>query len=257
MTSQQREWYIKLMNQLALEIETGTNKDGRKMTASHILVKLLRLAQITSGFITLDANVDPETGDVKDPKKIEFTTPNPKLEELVEIIKETNEDEKLIVWSCFIPDIKQISARLEAEGIKFVTFTGSTSDEDRDKAVAAFNGKHARECKVFLGNPAAGSTGINLRGYEPDAPEDHGCNCTKVVYYAQNWSMVHRSQSEDRAHRRGTRVAVEYIDLCVLGTIDEEIRNRVVIKRTNADTIQDVREVMKRVLTAMPDQDDD
>lgn len=255
MTAKQRNWYIQLQDQLALEIEAGTNRDGKKMTAQHILTKLLRLAQITSGFATWDAEMNEDTGEIRNPKAIEFVDPNPKLEELVKIIGELDPNEKAIVWACFIPDVYEIEKRLAAMGIKCCTFTGSTNDEDRAAAESNFNNLPASEMKVFIGNPAAGGAGLNLRGYNPateGTPEDHGSNCTRVVYYSQNWSMVHRAQSEDRAHRRGTRVPVTYIDLCVPGTIDEEIRGRVVGKRVDAASIQDVREIMNRVLSVRP-----
>lgn len=251
MSKKQRDAYIKLQTQLALEIEDGS----KKMLAQHILVKLLRLAQITSGFMAWDATVDPETGDVTGARSIEYFDPIPKVEAIVEDIKSYGEDEKVIIWACFRPDIAALTARLKREGIPYVEFTGSTSDEDRQEAERRFNQLHARECKVFVGNPAAGGTGLNLRGYDPST-EDHGCNCTQVGYMSQGWSMVHRNQSADRAHRRGTRLPVTYTDYVVPGTIDEEIRLRVLGKTMNANEIQDVREIMKRVLETIPDEED-
>lgn len=257
MGKKQYDWYIKLQEQLALEIEEGLKQ--KTLTAANVLVKLLRLAQITSGFVCWDAQQDATSTHLLD-KELEFLDPIPKLECLLEIIKETDEKEKLIVWCQFRPDIKVIMERLKKEGIPACEYHGGTTDDDRAKAEYDFNCRPASEMKVFVGNPAAGGTGINLRGYDPDkegTPEDHGCNCTKVVYYSQGWSAVYRSQSEDRAHRRGTRVPVEYIDICVPGTIDEEIRTRVVKKRIDAKDIQDVRDIMKRVIEALPEMDDE
>jgi hypothetical protein len=156
-------------------------------------------------------------------------------------------------------------------------------------------------CTVFIGNPAAGGTGLNLLGYdtklykpEPvmegvnqiaaivmdndwmsynemdcrweedpngincfDSYEKHYVKtalpptyCDHVIYYAQNWSYPHRAQSEDRAHRRGTTTHVRYTDLVVPGSIDEEIRVRVVEKKVSATKIQDVRSVLQRIRLA-------
>jgi SNF2 family DNA or RNA helicase len=44
-----------------------------------------------------------------------------------------------------------------------------------------------------------------------------------VVYYANSYSLEHRLQSEDRAHRIGQRNPVTYVDLVSEGTIDERI----------------------------------
>lgn len=256
MTPTQRERYIQLQDQLALEIEGG-GEDGKQMLAQHILTKLLRLAQITSGFYSWDPKLDPESGDVIDARVIEYANPNPRLEQFIEDVRALGDDEKAIVWACFKPNIRQISERLTLEGIPHGCYTGDTSDADRAALENAFNRTHARDMKVFVGNAAAGGTGLNLRGYDPDATgdADHGCDCTFVGYYSQGWSMVHRNQSEDRAHRRGTRRNVRYRDYVCAGTIDEEIRVRVMNKTLTALTLQDVREIMRRVLEGVPDDE--
>lgn len=117
----------------------------------------------------------------------------------------------------------------------------------RERAVWAFNNDPT--CTVFIGNPSAGGTAINLWGYNPERPE-MTTNCDRVIYYSQNWSMPVRSQSEDRCHRIGTRKSVRYTDLVVAGTIDEEIRARVLGKKMRAIEMQDLREVLERVLRA-------
>jgi SNF2 family DNA or RNA helicase len=258
MSPRQHKRYVELQSQLALEIEEGLSGDGsRRMTATNILTKLLRLAQITSGFYAWDQVVDPDSGETLREGRIEREEPNPKIEAMMSVLTdpaEVAEHEKAIVWACFIPDVERICEELAKRGIPHVRFTGSTSDVDRAEAERRFNQQHARDCKVFVGNPAAGGVGLNLRGWDPNMGEqDHGCNCTHVMYYSQNWSMVHRAQSEDRAHRRGTREPVTYWDFVVPGSIDEEIRARVTMKQVNAAGIQDVREIMKRVLETVPD----
>ena len=217
-----------------------------------ILTKLLRLAQITSGFIVFNPVYDVN-GDVESAGSIDRLDPNPKVERLVEILKEKGPNQKTIVWSCWVQDIKTIASRLELEGIDAVTYYGGTSDADRDIAVARFNNDPA--CKVFIGNPAAGGTGLNLRGYDPD--KESSTNCDHVIYFSQNWSMVSRSQSEDRVHRRGTRVNVRITDLCIPGTIDEEIRTRVTDKRNVAYQMQDIRNILRILLDHDPDKNGD
>lgn len=256
MTKPQREAYVQLQERLILEIEAKEAEaaaQGRKMTVQNILTMLLRLAQITSGFLSWDPITDAD-GNLIQPKVIEPFDPNPKIDELVARIKQTGEKSKVLVWACFVPDLKAIDARLTAEGIDHVLYYGQTNDEDRKTAEDRFN--NDPKCKVLIGNASAGGTGLNLRGYNPEAEVDHGCNCDTVIYFSQDWSMIKRSQSEDRAHRRGTRVPVTYVDLCVPGTIDEVIRDRVVQKVENANKIADVKEVMRRVLETAPEEED-
>ena len=44
-----------------------------------------------------------------------------------------------------------------------------------------------------------------------------------MVYYANDFNLETRIQSEDRAHRIGQKNPVTYIDLISEGTIDERI----------------------------------
>jgi SNF2 family DNA or RNA helicase len=258
MTPEQAEFYVKLRDQLVSEIEDELSRDdknGRHVTVNNILVKLLRLAQVTSGFVGLDRELSDD-GLTLQPRRVDRFDPNPKLEALVELLKDKGLGDKTIVWACFTQDVKSIRARLEHEGINCVTFMGSTSEADRDAAVSAFN--RDPSCNVFIGNPTAGGTGLNLLGYDVDAPpEQQTTNCNHVIYYSQNWSMTARAQSEDRAHRRGTRGNVRVTDLAVPGTIDEEIRVRVTRKMISAYMIQDVRGILDRLVAAMPQSNGD
>lgn len=249
MTGRQKDIYRQLAEQLAVEIESEMSKDGNKsLVVSNILTKLLRLAQITSGFVVWDAKYSDD-GEVIEPKTTEdLDSDNPKIQALLDLAKEKDPSQKTIVWACFVHDIKRIKESLEAAGHKVVTYFGGTSDDDRVEAERAFN--YDDDCRWFVGNPAAGGTGLNLLGYPPGQEDDYSTNCDHVVYYSQDWSSTKRSQSEDRAHRRGTRQNVRITDLCVPGSIDEEIRTRVVDKRVSALQISDIRHILDNVLKA-------
>jgi SNF2 family DNA or RNA helicase len=212
---------------------------------------LLRLAQITSGFYKWNPTYNEE-GEVVAEGGVDRFDPNPKIEALIEILKEKGPNDKTIVWANWIQDIKSIRARLEQEGIGCVTFYGGTKEDDR--AIAEYEFNHNADIKVFVGNPAAGGTGLNLLGYPPGEGDDYPSNCNHVIYYSQDWSSIKRSQSEDRAHRRGTREPVRITDLCIPRTIDEEIRARVLKKRINAASIADVREILRNVLRGFIDE---
>lgn len=254
----QVEWYNKMLNDLAIELQNMGSMD--QVTANTMLVRMLRLAQITSGYLMSPAQSDPLTGAITSKPTVKYCQDiPPKVAKLLEIIKASTNNDKFIVWANWNADINIISKVLRDNNINYVVFTGSTSDLQRVEAEDRFNKQSAIHCKVFIGNAAAGGTGLNLRGYDPltlGTDLDHGGNCSYVVYYSQGWSMVHRNQSEDRAHRRGTRVQVNYIDLQCTGTIDEQIRDAVSDKSNKAKSIQDLREIMLKVLETRPDIDD-
>ena len=254
MSKEQRDYYLKIRTQLLVEIETEmaeAEADGRVLTVNNVLTRMLRLAQVTSGFITWDAQYSDD-GDEISARVVDRIDPNPKVEALVELLKAEGPKEKAIVWACWVQDIKTIRARLEQEGIDCVTFYGATKDADREEAVRRFNEDPA--CRVFVGNPAAGGVGLNLVGYDYwNDPPSQDTRASHEIYFSQNWSPTARSQSEDRAHRRGTRGNVRITDLVVPGTIDEEIRTRVLGKHMRAYEIQDVRAIMNRLLETDPE----
>ena len=266
LSAEQASAYNQLATTLMLKLEsqlaTADASSNRQMVVQNMLVQMLRLAQITSGFLVFD-EVVTEDGDVVEPKEIQFFSPNPKLDTLVKILKgfdsedeqyeAKSPDDKTIIWATWTADILAIQSRLEAEGVKCVAYYGGMSDKDREAAIQAFNCDPL--VTVFVGNAAAGGVGLNLLGYPPGKPEGYTTNANHVVYYSQNWSQVQRTQSEDRAHRRGTREPVRITDLCVPNSIDEEIRARVVAKKKMALEISDIRSIIKAVLSGVIDDD--
>lgn len=235
MTNKQYGVYRDLADQLAAEIENAKTGENEAVEINNTLTKLLRLAQVTSGFV----------GNEGEPIWIDKTPP--KLQTLLDIYEnELEPHEKMLVFVCFRPDLFRICEELTQKKIKHVKIYGDTPIELRQAACNLFNKNP--EVRVFVGNSAACREGINLLGYDPTGP-DSGMRATRVIYYSQNWSPVNRMQSEDRAHRIGTDMPVRYTDLCVPNTIDEEIRSRVLAKRDRAITATDLQDMLKRILS--------
>lgn len=257
MSPQQQNIYEQIRDEMLVEIEAELEgSENKSMTINNVLTRLLKLAQVTSGFVSFSQVLD-DNGEVITPASVDRFDPDPKLEELVRILKDKKPEEKTIVWSCWVQNIKTIAARLKLEGIDCVTFYGDTSDYDREANERRFNCDP--NCKVFIGNPGAGGTGLNLIGYPPEGheiykqtgktPDDWTTNCNHVIYYSQDWSMVKRGQSEKRAHRRGTRGPVRVTDLVVPNTVDTEIRTAVLDKTTRALEVSDLRRILQRLAT--------
>lgn len=254
MSDEQQKIYDQVRDQLYFEIKDDMGGE-KTMNANNILTKLLRLSQITSGFVTWDPIIDLDTGDVEVPKQIDRIDPNPKVEELIKLIRGHEEDgiepipadQKIIVWASWVQDIKTIMARLQLEGIGAVEFYGKTKDAERTEAERRFNTD--RDCRVFVANAACGGTGLNLVGYDWwNAEPKLSTDTTTEVFFSQDWSNPKRAQAEDRACRRGQRRPVHIIDLCIPNTIDEEIRARVLNKRLMAHEVQNLNDILTRVL---------
>lgn len=254
MTPHQRDIYEQAAEQLAVEIENDMNSsENKSLVINNILTKLLRLNQITSGFISWDPIQDLEE-ETTAPREIEFFSPNPKLDCIIEELKERPATSKTIIWCCWMPTIQRISERLTAEGIKHVMYRGKTKEAERDAAVKSFNEDF--DTKVFLGNPGAGGIGLNLLGYKPETPDEYETNADWTVWFAQDWSALKRWQGEDRNHRRGTRVSVRNTDVCVPGSIDDQIRDRLLKKKKNATEVSDISEIIKAVLEGLGEDDE-
>lgn len=252
MGKDQKRIYKMIATQLAAELQDALNDQPTAMTVSNVLTKLLRLSQITSGYAVSDRRYDDEGVEItKDSDRLKWFETIPKLDELMDILSKKTPDEKTIVWTCWVPTIKKISEALTAAGIKHVTYFGGTSDKERAAAEQAFNCDP--EVKVFIGNPAAGGVGMNLPGYDASNEDAYTTNADHTIYYACNWSFRQRAQSEDRNHGRGRcRGPVRYTDLIVPGSIDHEIMSKLQDKKATALEAQDVKQIMRRLLSFNP-----
>jgi SNF2 family DNA or RNA helicase len=256
MTPRQAEVYKRVAEDLLLEIEDEM-ENADAMTVSNILVKLLRLAQICSGYVVYDGRADVENDDVG-PKRLEWIDgENPKLEELVTMLREERGPlQKTIVACCFVPSVLKISERLEHEGMNHVKYHGAVKEAGRTEAERRFN--EDPDCRVMVGNPATFGIGLNLLGYPYwDAETKVMTNCDRIIVYDQDWSYSKREQLEARPHRKGTRTSIQVTDLVVLDTIDEDIRLRVMDKKHCAMDLVDIREVLVGILGGLGKERDD
>ena len=192
MTKQQREMYNSIKQYALVMLDSG-----ELSTAPAVITQMLRLQQIMSGHLKTD---DGET--------IYFESK--RMDALKELIEE--HDGKAIIWSRFRYDIQQITKMLNetfGQGCA-ASFYGDTPDDERQRVVEDFQDKNSK-LKFFVGNPATAGYGLTLT--EADL----------VVYYANDFNLETRAQSEDRAHRIGQKNNVTYVDLITDGTIDEKI----------------------------------
>ena len=125
---------------------------------------------------------------------------------------------KVIIWSRFRYDIKKIVSELSKVhgSSSVVSYFGDTSDADRAEAIKQFQFGEAR---FFVANPQTAGYGLTLTA------------ATNVIYYANDFNLETRVQSEDRAHRIGQHHPVTYVDLMTKGTVDvhivKSLRNKI------------------------------
>ena len=170
--------------------------NGKVTTTMTVLTQLMRLHQITCGYVTADDGT------------VQAVESN-RLNELMSILEDT--DGKVIIWANYQMSVSDIMKALTKKygANSFVHYYGLTPQEDRQDNIRKF--QNDPECRFIIGTPQTGGYGITLT------------QANTVIYYSNGYDLEKRLQSEDRAHRIGQKKTVTYIDLICEDTIDEKI----------------------------------
>lgn len=190
MTEAQKKFYDDM------KFRAVTDMGDINMTATTAMVKIGRLQQILSGWIT-----DDDT-------KMVITIPSNRVQAVIALVEESVES--VIIWCAYRMDVKLVSERLREEYPDDIVseYHGGIDGADREIAVRKFqNG----ESRFFVSTAATGGRGITLT------------KAGLVIYYSNSFDLEMRLQSEDRAHRIGQTKKVQYVDLRVKNTVDAKI----------------------------------
>lgn len=214
-TSAQRK-YDCLADELVLDIFG----DGSKVIATpNILTKLVKLQQMTSGFI------QDEDGKV-------HITGSDKIDALIDLVEGVDAKESIAIWTKFTHEIDLIRNALKDSPRKILEISGRIKGDDRHAAVKEFqDGPPA----IMIANMAAGGVGITLT------------RCATVIYFSRSFNSVDAMQSEDRHMRIGQTRNVIYYDLTCKQTVDETIVEALRRKKALADKMSgdDLRRILK------------
>lgn len=204
---QQKRIYDILKGELYIEI---TNINGEKIIdeSEEILKKLLRLAQIASNPFLIDKAYN------------EIPSKFPVLDILIENIIE--QKEKVIVWSCFVDNIRILYKRYKRFGS--LMLYGDIPIEKRNEIVKQF--KNDKEFMVLIANPAAAREGLTLT------------SANNAIYLDRNFNLVDYLQSQDRIHRISQTKECKIYKLIAKNTIDEYIDEIIYKKHKLAEYVQ-------------------
>ena len=205
MTDEQRRIYKDIQKKAVSLLSEGT------VTIRHLITQIVRLHQISCGFVKLD------NGSISE-------LPYHRLSELLEILEET--DGKVIIWANYRHDIQKIERELvKLYGSDTVgTYYGDVSQERREEVINNFQNLD-NPLRFFIGNTQTGGYGITLTA------------ASTVIYYSNSYDLEKRLQSEDRAHRIGQINKVTYIDIVCERTVDEKIVKALRQKQSIAQTV--------------------
>jgi len=189
----QRKLYDEMRAQMVCEIQ-GMSGEQFRAFASTALARLTRLSQLASNPALLHADA------AHTPAKFEV------LDGLVDDIMSVP-GRKVIIWAAYVRNIEALLGRYSQHGS--VALYGAIETAERQDIATRF--QTDADTRVLVANPAAAGTGFTFTA------------ATYAIYESMSWRYDHYAQSQDRNHRIGQTLPVNYLRLIAGDTIDEAI----------------------------------
>lgn len=199
---------LKTMKELNKEFvaECGTGH----VVVNNVIVKLVRLQQITSGFcITKESVFDNE-------QEQELNTA--KEDMLSEILQDLDPKENVVVFCIFKHDLEAIRRAARANDRKDFELSGAENTLDDWKK---------SEGGVIAVQIQAGSEGVDMT------------KANHAVYFSMPHSLAMYEQSKARLYRPGQTRPVSFLHLIAENTIDESLYRSLVRKKDIIEAIKD------------------
>ena len=201
-----RKKYKDLLDKSYTELENGA------VEAPNVLTKLLRLSQLTGGYIK-EENCE-----------IAEQISSAKMDELEDIVDECiSARKKLVVFARFIPEIDGIAQMLKSKNIQYAMIRGDV--KDRAGEVDKFQNNDAY--KVFIGQLQTTGMGLTLTAADT------------AVFYSLSYNFADYEQAKARIHRIGQKNNCTYIHLIAKNSIDEKVMEALQKKKNIADLVVD------------------
>jgi SNF2 family DNA or RNA helicase len=194
--------------------------DGQEVTAQMVITALMKMQQVTSGFMIDDK------GEI-----IDFcSNKNPKIDAVVDAMED-------IVGKAIVFAHYQQTVNLLEKGLKDykpLVIRGGMKADDVRELVKAFNGEDDR--RVLIAQTATAKEGLTLLGTENQP-------CFTTIFVENTYSLIDRTQAEDRNHRHGqTAEQVCYFDM-VGSPLESKIIKALQSKNDLVKTVMESRNV--------------
>ena len=215
MSNEQRKIYCELERDFVSFLNENDH-----IVAQLAITKSMKMRQVISGFaITSDSRTIP-------------FDKNPRLDALEQLLEQSTQESKVVVWACFKQDHKIIGQMLKdkfkwKEGVQYVFLTGEQSESQKNDNMNLFRSNG--DCRVIVASQQAGGIGVNL------------VEANTMIYYSRTFSLGQDKQSEARCHRGGSQQhkSILRIDLVTKGTVDELVMDALQNKQDVANAIID------------------
>jgi SNF2 family DNA or RNA helicase len=176
--------------------ESYAEISGGEITTANVLSKLLRLSQITGGFLTNDDDGNTES------------VSTAKLNALEDILDDAmNENRKVVIIARFTPEIEAICKLLEKKKISYSRVDGKV----KDRATEVEKFQNNPDISAFVGQIQVAGLGLTLTA------------SSLMILYSLDYSVANHSQTLARIHRSGQTQTCSYYYLIAKNTVDEKI----------------------------------
>lgn len=209
MTAEQRRVYNEMAESLFVELE-----GGETVTARIALSKLMKLREITGGFVITDAGEPVEVGS------------SPKLKELDHLLEQimASEEHKAIVWVQYRWEARTIIARFKKK-YGAAGLYGDLTQRVKDKNIDRF--LDDKKARLLVCHPQSAAHGLTLTV------------AAYSIYYSLSHNFEEYYQSSKRIHRPGQNHPTFYYFLVCANTIDQSLLTCIQDKKNMQDILID------------------
>jgi SNF2 family DNA or RNA helicase len=158
------------------------------------IYKAIKLAQVPGGTIITSDN------------SIKIFNPNPKLDELVDLLAQI--DEKVVIFHAFTEEGRIIEQVCEGQGWNFCSLRAEVTD--KAKEIEKF--QEDKNYRIMIAHPSSGGEGLNLQV------------ANIAIFYSLGFiGHLRRDQAEGRIYRSGQNKKCTIIDLIAEDSMDEHL----------------------------------
>ena len=202
-------WFLERKAYKEMEDLLITEIDGVEVTAQIALTKLMKLRQVTAGFLYSATGAALQIGS------------SSKLKELEEVLEELG-SQPVIIWVQFHHEVTAIQKLISDKyGANQVT-TLYSETPDRDESINKFKNN---EVRYLIAHPRSAAHGLTF------------VNCSAMVFFSLDYSYEAHAQARDRIHRIGQSKSCLYVYLVAKDSIDEELLKVLQRKQSLQDVV--------------------
>lgn len=205
---------LKAINELGDPFMLSTKQDEYELEVETVLERMIRYQQIIGGTFPYD---DFESGGHG---SVPLAGKNPKTIEMMEFLTDIRDDDKVIIWAFFRPEIDSIvKALTEKYGANSISQYHGGNKDTRAEELVLFQESTTR---FFVSTQRVGSMGLEL------------AVASVHIFYSNSFSYEDRKQAEARTNSSLQKKSVLYVDLVMQHKTDLMIHEAIDRKESMA-----------------------